>query len=59
MRKKLRLALIICCGIGIKAQVGINMTTPEGTVHVDGQKTQMFQYLPVMMMMSLLPLQEM
>ncbi|MGG7552449.1 hypothetical protein ACQ7CX_17715 [Chryseobacterium arthrosphaerae] len=38
MRKKLRLALIICCGIGIKAQVGINMTAPEGTVHVDGQK---------------------
>lgn len=38
MRKKLGLALLICCGIWINAQVGINMSSPEATVHIDGQK---------------------
>ncbi|MDQ1856579.1 hypothetical protein [Chryseobacterium sp. WLY505] len=38
MRKILGLALVICCGIGMKAQIGINMSSPEATVHIDGQK---------------------
>jgi hypothetical protein len=38
MRKKLGLAVLICCGLWMNAQVGINMSSPEGAVHIDGQK---------------------
>ncbi|WP_431611536.1 hypothetical protein [Chryseobacterium sp. 'Rf worker isolate 10'] len=38
MRKKLGLALLICCGLWMNAQMGINMSSPEGAVHIDGQK---------------------
>lgn len=38
MRKKLGLALLICCGLWMNAQIGINMSSPEGAVHIDGQK---------------------
>ncbi len=38
MKKKLGLILIICSGMGMKAQIGINMSSPEATLHIDGQK---------------------
>ncbi|SHE66166.1 hypothetical protein [Chryseobacterium vrystaatense] len=38
MKKKLAFALIISSGLLVKAQVGINMATPEAILHVDGQK---------------------
>ncbi|WPO90861.1 hypothetical protein [Chryseobacterium sp. HR92] len=38
MRKKLGLALCMGCGMWMQAQIGINMSAPEGTVHIDGQK---------------------
>ncbi|MGU3374336.1 hypothetical protein [Chryseobacterium sp. M5A1_1a] len=38
MIKKLMLALIICGSLEVNAQVGINMSSPEQILHVDGQK---------------------
>jgi len=38
MKKRLGLVLMISVSLFVKAQVGINMTSPESILHVDGQK---------------------